>query len=295
MKHLSLLILALAAAVTAFPQTTQPAIPATASGQPQATSTHYRHDSALASDASGLATSTNYSNRSGYVGQLYDVTALTLAADPASVNERAATELGASATLDDGTHLLPAAADVKWSVVSGPVAAIAVDGTVTAGSVYQDFTATVQGTFGGVSATLAVTVLNLTTDDYGPYDGDGLPDEWQVEYFGEGSAQAGPGADPDGDGQNNLLEFLAATDPTDSSSVFTVRIAPVAGQPTHKAIVFGPVATARTYRVLASTDLGAASWTDISGPLTGASDDLTFTDTTATSARKFYRVQISNP
>ena len=138
-----------------------------------------------------------------------------------------------------------------------------------------------------VLALLATAAIRATVD----FDGDGVSDIWRETYPAAGA----PGADPDGDGQNNLLEFLAATDPTDSSSVFTVRIAPVAGQPTHKAIVFGPVATARTYRVLASTDLGAASWTDISGPLTGASDDLTFTDTTATSARKFYRVQISNP
>ena len=296
MKHLPLLLLPLAtAATTAFAQATQPAIPAVVSGQPHATSANYRHDSAIASDASGLATSANYSNRSGYVGQLYDVTALTLAADPASVNERATTELGASATLDDGTHLLPAGADVKWAVVSGPVTVIAADGTATAGSVYQDTTATIQGTYSGVSATLVVTILNITDDDDGPYAGDGLPDDWQVANFGEGSTVAGPTADPDGDGQNNLLEYLASTNPNLATSVFTVRIEPVAGQPTHKAIVFGPVATGRTYRVLSSTDLSAASWTDISGPRTGASGNLTFTDTAATSARKFYRVQISNP
>ncbi len=268
---------------------------AAVSGQPQATSANYRQDSAIAPDASGLATSANYSNRSGYVGQLYDVTALTLAADPASVNERATTELGASATLDDGTHLVPASADVKWSVVSGPVTAIAADGTATAGTVYQDTSATVRGEYSGVSATLAVTVLDLTPDDFGPYAGDGLPDDWQVTNFGEGSTTAGPTADPDGDGQNNLLEYLAATGPLDRTSVFTVRIEPVSAQLNHKAIVFGPVAAARTYRVLASTDLSAASWADLSGPLTGTTGELTFTDTAATGARKFYRVQISQP
>ncbi len=294
MKHLPLLLLA-TAATTAFAQATQPAIPAAVSGQPQATSANYRQDSAIAPDASGLATSANYSNRSGYVGQLYEVTALTLATDPATVNERATTELGASATLDDGTHLVPDSAAVKWTVVSGPVASLAGDGTATAGSVYQDTTATVQGTYGGVSATLAITVLNLTADDFGPYAGDGLPDDWQVDHFGEGSTVAGPTADPDGDGQNNLLEYLAATDPNLATSVFTVRIQTVAGQPAHKAIVFGPVADGRTYRVLSTADLTAALWTDLSGPLAGSGGDLTFTDTTATGIRKFYRVQISNP
>jgi hypothetical protein len=282
-------------ASSAFAQSTATTTPAAVSGQPQATSTNYRQDSAIAPDASGVAKSANYENRSGYVGQLYDVTALTLAADPASVNERATTELGASATLDDGTHLVPASSDVTWSVVSGPVTAIADDGTVTAGSVYQDTTATVQGSYRGVTATLAVTVLNLTNDDFGPYAGDGLPDDWQVTNFGQGSATAGPNADPDGDGQNNLLEYLAGTNPNLGTSVFTVRIEVVPAQPAQKKILFGPVAAGRTYRVLSSTDLAAASWVDLSGALTGVSGELTFTDTAATGARKFYRVQISNP
>lgn len=265
------------------------------SGEPRASGGTYVQDSAIASDASGLATSANYSNRPGFVGQLYDVTALTLVATPASVNERATTQLAAGATLDDGTLLVPASTEVKWSVVSGPVTAIGADGIGTAGTVYQNTSATVRGEYSGVSATLVVTVLNLTADDFGPYAGDGLPDDWQVANFGQGNATAGPTADHDGDGQSNLLEFLAGTNPNLASSVFTVRIDPVTGLPAQKKITFGPVVAGRTYRVLASNDLAAASWADLSGPLTGVSGELTFTDTAATGGRKFYRVQISNP
>lgn len=42
-------------------------------------------------------------------------------------------------------------------------------------------------------------------------DQDGLPDEWELKYFGE--EPAGPGEDSDGDGQTNLQEFQAGTDP----------------------------------------------------------------------------------
>lgn len=290
----ALLLLALAP-TSLLAQATPVANSSFASGSPHTTRANYTHDAAIAADASGVASSANYSNRSGYAGQLYDVTALTLAADPASVNERATTELGANATLDDGTHLLPASTEVKWSLVSGPVTAIATDGTVTADTVYEDTTATVRATYAGLSATLAVTVFNLTTDDFGPYAGDGLPDDWQINHFGEGSTAAGPSTDPDGDGQNNLLEYLAATNPNLATSVFTVRIDPVSGQPTRKAIVFGPVAAGRTYRVLSSTDLAAPSWSDVSGAITGVSGNLVFTDAAATGARRFYRVQISNP
>lgn len=43
-------------------------------------------------------------------------------------------------------------------------------------------------------------------------DGDGIPDRWESQYFG--SATGGnPNADPDGDGRNNLQEFVAGTNP----------------------------------------------------------------------------------
>lgn len=43
-------------------------------------------------------------------------------------------------------------------------------------------------------------------------DGDGLPDAWELMYFG--NLSQGPGGDPDGDGKNNLTEFQQGTDPT---------------------------------------------------------------------------------
>ncbi len=43
--------------------------------------------------------------------------------------------------------------------------------------------------------------------------------QWQVLYFGSTTnANADPNADPDGDGQNNLAEFLSGTNPTNSAS-----------------------------------------------------------------------------
>jgi hypothetical protein len=52
-------------------------------------------------------------------------------------------------------------------------------------------------------------------------NGDGLPDAWQIHYFGSiTSPDARPDADPDHDGLNNLQEYLAGTDPTDPTSVF---------------------------------------------------------------------------
>lgn len=58
-----------------------------------------------------------------------------------------------------------------------------------------------------------VSVVNLATDS----DSDGLPDEWELAYFGN-LAQLATG-NPDGDGANNLAELDGESDPTDITSV----------------------------------------------------------------------------
>ena len=54
----------------------------------------------------------------------------------------------------------------------------------------------------------------LTADD----DNDGLPDYWEIQFFGS-IYSYGPGSDPDGDGVNNLSEFLEGTDPSNRLSL----------------------------------------------------------------------------
>ena len=44
-------------------------------------------------------------------------------------------------------------------------------------------------------------------------DSDGLPDAWEMEYFGDLSQ--GPGMDFDGDGASNLEEYEGGSDPND--------------------------------------------------------------------------------
>lgn len=48
-------------------------------------------------------------------------------------------------------------------------------------------------------------------------------EQWQLQYFGcTNCPQAAATADPDGDGQNNMAEYLAGTDPNDSASAFRI-------------------------------------------------------------------------
>lgn len=57
---------------------------------------------------------------------------------------------------------------------------------------------------------------------------------WQLQYFGcTNCPQAAATADPDGDGQNNMAEFLAGTDPTNSASVLTITSVIESGADVH--------------------------------------------------------------
>jgi PKD repeat protein len=45
---------------------------------------------------------------------------------------------------------------------------------------------------------------------------------WQIQYFGSTNGSAAATTDADGDGQNNLAEFLTGTDPTNNASAFRI-------------------------------------------------------------------------
>ena len=63
------------------------------------------------------------------------------------------------------------------------------------------------------SFTLNLDGRNAATDDT---DGDGLPDGWEILYFG--NLNQGPEGDPDGDLVNNAAEFAEGTNPAAGSS-----------------------------------------------------------------------------
>jgi hypothetical protein len=57
-------------------------------------------------------------------------------------------------------------------------------------------------------------------------DGNGLPDWWEQQHFGQLTG-TDPSADPDHDGATNLAEWLAGTDPRNATSAFRI----LRGQP----------------------------------------------------------------
>ncbi len=268
----------------------------TDAGGGRSTSADYTVD-ASAGSPGGTTTATNLLGKSGYAGQLYDVTGLTLAATPTTLDEGGTRQLEAAAALDDATLLALEPAVVAWSVLTGPLAGINAAGLATATTVYQNTAATARGTWSGFTATLGLTVLDTVPDNYGSYAGDGIDDSWQFQYFGLDNPLAGPAMDPDGDGQNNRFEFTAGLIPTNPLSRLLLRIAPVPGQPQRKNLVFQPLVAGRTYTVVRATSLAPASWSPLPGspPTVDNGAERTVTDTNATETGKFYRVEITKP
>ena len=233
--------------------------------------------------------------KNGYIGQLFEVTGLTLTAVSLNVNEGTTDQLGAWQALDDASFLAVPAASVAWSVLSGPLTGISASGLATMGIVFQDTAATAQGSYLSNLGTLALTVKNVNPDDFGSYAGDGIDDAWQNQYFGLNNPNAAPTVDFDGTGQTNLFKYIAGLNPLDGSR-FTLTLAPVAGQPAQKNVIFTPRLTDRSYAVTFKTDLNAATWTPLPGGIVSDNgQQRTVTDPAATGAKKVYHIEITKP
>lgn len=205
-------------------------------------------------------------------------------------------QLTAYQELDDASFHPLASAAVVWSVVSGPISSVSPAGLATAGLVYQDTAAAISGTFGGFADTLPLTVLNVNPDNFGTYAADGLPDGWQVQYFGLNNPLAAPAVDASGTGQTNLFKYTAGLDPTDPAARFTLGIDPVNGQPAQKELTFAPVFADRTYAVEYTTNLLGGVWLPLPGGVENTAGQVrTVTDPAATGQAKYYRVRITKP
>lgn len=80
----------------------------------------------------------------------------------------------------------------------------------------------------GSRSPLSQAVTGITWGEDNNFDG--LPDDWQIQYWGSDSQNwPGANADNDSDGAGNLQEFLAGTDPANSSSVLRVSVVTTAG------------------------------------------------------------------
>jgi subtilisin-like proprotein convertase family protein len=121
---------------------------------------------------------------------------------------------------------------------------------------------------------------------------------WRLLHFGtfSNTGSAANDADPDGDGNKNLFEYVAGLLPNDPASRFNIRVEPVTDQPTHKKIIFSPIIGGRAYVLKSSTTLTDSSWADLASFTSeDVSDVRTVTDLQASPEKQFYRMEVTAP
>jgi len=125
-----------------------------------------------------------------------------------------------------------------------------------------------------------VTATTWGADD----NADGLPDDWQANYFGTNpDAWPAPSTDSDGDGKSNRDEFLAGTSPVDkSSSLRTELTLTSVGRKLSWSTVPGAL-----YQIQTSADM--STWSDYGGKrLATGSEDSAIIDSATDST--YFRV-----
>ena len=121
-------------------------------------------------------------------------------------------------------------------------------------------------------------------------DGDGMPDDFEILYFG-GATNGVAAIDEEGDGFTNLQEYIADTNPLDPDSYF--RITVIEGGSTVE-ITF-PSSADRVYQVEYKDALDdGAEWTPLAAPAPGTGGDATVIDPAAAPARN-YRATVRLP
>ena len=120
-------------------------------------------------------------------------------------------------------------------------------------------------------------------------NGDGLPDAWQIQYFGSITApQAAPGADPDGDGFTNEQEYLAGTDPTLAGDYLKIESVQISGAA--RTINFNAVA-GKTYTIVFKNRLDDVVWQRMADvPAQGVTAPIGIPDSSAGAPARFYRL-----
>lgn len=265
--------------------------------------------------AGGASSSVNYSQESvaggvgaisgvgtvvakgGYPGQLFEIAGLSLSAGAGPFPEQTEFPVTVTGQMTDNTAAMLFEGEVVFGIVSGPLTMITAAGQAHAGAVGRSTPAQISASAHGFGATLEITIADTIPDNYRTYAGDGLPDDWQLDWFGEDNPLAGPLVDATGTLQNNLFKYHAGLNPVDglaSNARFTQELKLVPGQPTARQLVFRPVYPDRNYTVQVSDDL--VTWAPVASAVTSTVGEVrSVTDPNGAAAKKFYRVDVVKP
>jgi hypothetical protein len=134
--------------------------------------------------------------------------------------------------------------------------------------------------------------VNLWIDS----DGDGIPDNWMMQYFGHATELASDLSraqdDADGDGLSNLAEYLAGTNPRDAHSYLSITGIGLGG--TNGVQITWGSAPNRLYSLQrAAAVSGGLGFTNIAEHILSTPPENVYLDATATNSPSlFYRVKV---
>jgi hypothetical protein len=123
-------------------------------------------------------------------------------------------------------------------------------------------------------------------------DFDGMPDSYENAHGLNPNNGADASTDADGDGQSNLAEYLAGTDPQNANSV--LRITGISRNGSNVTVSFNAVAN-KSYRLEYKNAINDAVWQPVSDLTPNMTGTAQITDATAAGNMRLYRMRLLLP
>jgi hypothetical protein len=163
------------------------------------------------------------------------------------------------------------------------------------------------GSKGVHNAPFATALLKASMADLsGDSNNDGLPDAWQIQYFGSATnPNAAPNANPSGDGVPNWLKYNLGLDPTVPGTSVPGGVVWANGKnlvnPVLPAGATNTIAIYTAAEVAFNTEVGKSyqiqsisslsdTWSNVGSPVQGTGNPISYVTPTRSGAQNFFRV-----
>lgn len=130
-----------------------------------------------------------------------------------------------------------------------------------------------------------IFVVQLQSTDS---DHDGLPDDWELTYFGDLSHDGS--ADTDGDGVSDGDEFRAGTSPINSTSI--LRAITVTGINSATTTIMWSAVPGKSYQVQYRDSFSGTGWTNLGASVVAKGSTAGVDDAQVSIGQRFYRVML---
>jgi hypothetical protein len=141
---------------------------------------------------------------------------------------------------------------------------------------------------GWISLSNSAALVQSDSIQKGALAPNGLPIAWLLQNFA--TTNVNPNADPDGDHQSNLQEYLAGTDPNNAASV--LKITAISRSPGNTVLDWNSVSS-RFYAIQTNSSLGSGTFSNFVSQNLPGWNHSSFLD--AASTNRFYRIRAYRP